>query len=275
VAAQGRRGSLRRTFGRADSAAGGLEAEIAAGTKWIYPWQLRDGRRLTVVGDSIIPVHQTRSRLIEPAVRAALEAAGPGATALDLACNEGWFSHRLLEWGAAKVVGIDVREPNVQRATMLRDHYGITPEQFEVRQEDIFALDPAELGQFDVVLLLGLIYHVEDPTGAIRIARGCTRGVCAIETQLTRQRAPIEFGNGIPGLYDEAEGSFAVLVEEGDHVMTSLASTGGVLSLIPNRAALLDMLRVAGFSEWSFPETEAGDEVQYVEGDRTVALARP
>jgi hypothetical protein len=136
-------------------------------------------------------------------------------------------------------------------------------------------LDPADLGQFDVVLLLGLIYHVEDPTRVIRLARACTRGVCAIETQLHRLNEPLEFTGGVPGQTRRVDGSFAVLVEEGEELMTSLAAAGGVLSLIPNRAALIDMIRVAGFSDWRFPETVADDEQQYVDGDRTVVVASP
>jgi 2-polyprenyl-3-methyl-5-hydroxy-6-metoxy-1,4-benzoquinol methylase len=97
-----------------------LDDEIATGVKWVYPWRLNDGRELEIVGETIAAVHATRTRLIEPMVRAALEAAGEGAVALDLACNEGWFSHRLLEWGASKVVGVDVRESNVRRARLLR-----------------------------------------------------------------------------------------------------------------------------------------------------------
>lgn len=262
----------RRPAGAADDR---LNAEIAAGTRWIYPWVLRDGRELEIAGDWLPDVHATRERLIEPTVRAALEAAGEGATALDLACNEGWFSHRLLDWGASKVVGVDVREVNVERATMLRDHYGIPPERLELVQGDVFELDPEALGRFDVVLLLGLIYHVEDPTKVIRLARACTKAVCAIETQLTTHDEPIRFGAGRPEMYREAPGSFAVLVEEGPEVMSSLASTGTVLSLIPNRAALVDMVRVAGFETWEFPEPAPTDEPQYAGGDRVVVLARP
>jgi SAM-dependent methyltransferase len=261
---------------RAPSADEQLEAEIATGTPWIYPWRLGDGRELAIAGDWLPAVHATRARLIEPAVRAAFDAAGQGATALDLACNEGWFSHRLLDWGASKVVGVDVREGNIRRATMLRDHFGIEPERFEIVQGDVFELAPSELGQFDVVLLLGLIYHVEDPTRVIRLARACTKpgGVCAIETQLTAHDEPVRFGAGRPEMYRDAPGSFAVLVEEGPEVVSSLGASGAVLSLIPNRAALEDMMRVAGFASWEFAEPSPDDEPQYVAGDRTVALAR-
>ena len=206
---------MRRTalpwFDRRDGDMTDLETEISRGP-WIYPWRLRDGRELQIAGPELESVHQTRADLIEPRVRAELARADGRGTALDLACNEGWFSHRLLDWGASRVLGLDVRASNIARATCLRDHFEIPPERFELRQADLFDLDPESLGQFDVVLLLGLIYHVENPMGALRLARKCTRGICVVETQLTRQTAPIVHGNGRTAAFHEAAGRLAVVV---------------------------------------------------------------
>jgi 2-polyprenyl-3-methyl-5-hydroxy-6-metoxy-1,4-benzoquinol methylase len=68
-----------------------------------------------ILTDELETVHSTRRELIEEPVRARLAEAGPGATALDLACNEGYFSQWLLEWGAARVVGIDIRDVHIRR----------------------------------------------------------------------------------------------------------------------------------------------------------------
>jgi hypothetical protein len=246
-----------------------LEAEIA-GPAWIYPWQLRDGRVLPIAVDELESVHRTRAEMIEARVRAALRDAGPNATALDLACNEGWFSQQLLEWGAARVVAVDVREFNLRRARLLRDHYGIPPERLEFRQADVFDLSAADLGQFDVVLLLGLIYHVENPMGVVRLARACTRGLCVVETQLTRQVDAIVHGNGRAGKLHESAGSFAVVVEQADN---TLASTGRVLSLVPNRTALEQMVRMAGFDQVEFATARDDHNPQYVDGDRAAVFA--
>jgi tRNA (mo5U34)-methyltransferase len=246
-----------------------LDEEIK-GPPWMYPWRLLDGRELPVPVAELESVHSTRSEMIEARVRAALAAAGPDATALDLACNEGWFSQRLLEWGASRVVAIDIREHNVRRATLLRDHFGITAERLEIRQADVFEVDPAALGQYDVVLLLGLIYHVENPMGVIRLARQCTRGLCVVETQLTQQVEPIVHGNGRADELHEAAGSFAVVVEAGDN---SLASTGQVLSLVPNRTALVQMAEMAGFKTVEFATAREDHNPQYVRGDRAAIFA--
>jgi tRNA (mo5U34)-methyltransferase len=246
-----------------------LEEELASGP-WIYPWQLRTGEQVAVANAELPSIHQTRADLMEPVVRATLAAAGPSPTALDLACNEGWFSHRLLEWGADRVVGIDVRRRNIERAAVMRDHFEISPRRLEFRQGDVFQLEPEALGTFDVVLVLGLIYHVENPMGVLRVARKCARSLCVVESQLTRQTEPIVHGLGQSGQLHESAASFAVQVERGDN---ALASTGSVISLIPNRVAFEQMARSAGFSSVEFATASAGQNPQYVDGDRALLFA--
>jgi len=250
-----------------------LAQEVSGEPAWMFPWQLGPDTGVPLLGENLPPVHQTRLELLERPVSEALAAAGPGATALDLACCEGWFAHRLLEWGAERVVGIDVRELNVRRAELVRDHFGISCERLAFRQADVFELDLDELGRFDVVLVLGLVYHMEDPVGALRRARALTRGVCAVESQLTRQNRPLVHGNGSGTILLTAPASFAATVEA-DAEHNQLASTPGILSLVPNRAALEAMVRVAGFEHVDFAAPAPHHDRQYVRGDRAVVVAR-
>lgn len=249
-----------------------LARELEQGPAWMYPWSLARGLTTRVLGTELPSVHQTRAELIEKPVRDAFGRAGQHPTALDLACNEGWFSHRLLEWGAEQVLGIDIRGENIRRAELIREHFGIAVRRLELTQADVFELDTEELGTFDVVLLPGLVYHVEDPMGMIRRAYAMTRSLCVIESQLTRQEAPIAHGWGQSGQQEQAPGSFATRVEH-DSTANLLASTPGVLSLIPNRAALEQMATVAGFSDVQFAPPAAHHNDQYVAGDRGVVLA--
>lgn len=211
--------------------------------------------------------------MIEPAVRAAL-AASRDKTAIDFACSEGWFAQKLLEWGARSVVGLDIREQNVRRAMLMRDHLGISRERLELREQNILDLPLAPEETFDVVLVLGLVYHLEDPVGAIRRAHALTRTLCVIESQLTRQEAPIEHGWGTTESSERATGSFAARLEL-DAEGNPIASSVGILSLIPNRAALEQMAQVAGFSRVELIEPRADHNPQYVRGDRAVMLAWP
>ena len=249
-----------------------LQDELA-GPAWMYPWSFGPGLTAPLLGDNLPSVHRTRAQMIERPVREALAAAGPNATALDLACCEGWFSHRLLEWGAARVVGVDVRERNIRRAELVREHFGVERRRLDFRCADVFDLDLQELGCFDVVLVLGLIYHLENPAGALRRARRLTGSLCVIESQLTQQNEPVVYGGGSPEVFHRAEAAFVAVVEA-DSVENPLASVDGVLSLIPNRAAMDMLARAAGFEEVAFLEAAPDHDMQYVRGDRAVVVAR-
>jgi tRNA (mo5U34)-methyltransferase len=246
-----------------------LQDELRHPTPWMYDWNLGVLGRVDV-GEALQSIHDTRLELLAPAVADVIEKVGPRATVLDLACCEGWFAHQMLELGADRVVGIDIREMNIRRATLVRDHLGIDPERMQFHRADIFALP--ELEPFDVVLMLGLVYHVENPVGAMRIARALTRELCVVESQLTEQRSPIMAGNG-SHTHFAREGSFAAWFEE-DQADNLLASHGGIMSLIPNEAALLAMGRVAGFTDVVSPKAAPHHNQQYVRRERAVMLAR-
>ncbi len=258
-------------------AAAGLSPELAAEVRagpWMYEFELSPGISTPPFSPILGQVHRTRAEMLEQPVRAALSRAGREVTAIDLACNEGWFSHRLLEWGATRVIGVDIREANVRRANLVRDHFGISPERLTFLHADVLDLDPGELGRFDVVLMLGLVYHLENPGGAVRIARALTRGLCAIESQLTRQSRPILHGMGHPHVLQQAPASFAAILEQ-DSDRNPLASAEGLVSLIPNRAALEHLASAAGFEQLQWVPAQPRHELQYVQGDRGILLARP
>jgi tRNA (mo5U34)-methyltransferase len=250
-----------------------LQAEIDSGLAWMYPWQLTASTSVPIMEKELPSVHRTRTELMEPVVRQWLKDAGPDARALDIACHEGWFAHRLLEWGAGEVVAIDVRDVNVRRATLLRDHYDIPSTSLRFEQASVYDLTPQQLGTFDVVLMIGLIYHLENPIGAIRVARSMSRGLCVVESQLTRQDEPIRTGWGITDQYSEEPASWAARYEPPEEQATQpLAAYGGVISLIPNEAALLQSMRVAGFEQVHMPQTGDGHNVQYRTGDRGLVV---
>jgi SAM-dependent methyltransferase len=234
----------------------------------MYPWQLAPGIETPLVGAGLPAVHRTRRELIEPLARAALKR---GGRALDIACHEGWFAHRLLEWGAHEVVAVDIRDVNVRRARLLRDHFELPADRLRIEKADVYDLRADGLGSFDVVLMLGLIYHLENPIGAIRTARALTQGAFLLETQLTRQEAPIRTGWGIPDEFTDEPASWAARFEPPEEQDTQpLAAFGGVISLIPNRAAVLQAMTVAGFSDVTALPASAGHDPQYLAGDRGV-----
>jgi tRNA (mo5U34)-methyltransferase len=61
--------------------------------------------------------------------------------------------------------------------------YRLRSSRAEVVVDDFMTMDLARLGTFDVVLFLGVIYHLEEPLRALRRLRAVTGGVAVIETE--------------------------------------------------------------------------------------------
>jgi len=145
-----------------------LEDEILKET-WYYPFRLPSGRVTeTRRGDDFIKMHVTRWEMLF----SALDRIGGKSemTALDLGCNEGFFSQHLAKI-CKRVVGIDARAENIQKAQMLKRLYGI--ENLEFRQFDVAKIDGAGIEPADIVVMFGLLYHLENPIDICpRISKG-------------------------------------------------------------------------------------------------------
>jgi SAM-dependent methyltransferase len=90
-----------------------------------------------------------------------------GKRVLDVGCNCGGFSFLAARSGADEVTGIDVRQSHVDQAEFLRGHLGMHQVRFEAADLVSFA-SRQEPGAFDIVLLMGVMYHFADPIGAFR-----------------------------------------------------------------------------------------------------------
>jgi SAM-dependent methyltransferase len=115
------------------------------------------------------------------AVRAPLD----GLRVLDLACEEGGYAIELARRGA-HVVGVEGRADNVGRARWAAQASGAEGCEFLVR--DVREIDRTELGGFDLVLNLGILYHLDAPDlfeFTERVAEMCD-GVMILSTHHAR-----------------------------------------------------------------------------------------
>lgn len=101
-----------------------------------------------------------------------------GLRVLDLGARDGYFSFELERRGA-EVVAVDyVPADQTGFATVAE----ILGSQVRYQQANIYSLDPAAIGTFDIVLFLGLLYHLPDPLRAIEIVRSLCHGQLCLET---------------------------------------------------------------------------------------------
>ena len=77
---------------------------------------------------------------------------------LDLGCLEGGYAVELARRGAS-VVAIEGRRANLEKALFAKDVLGLV--NLEIVQDDVRNLDDTRYGRFDVVLCLGLLYHID------------------------------------------------------------------------------------------------------------------
>jgi SAM-dependent methyltransferase len=103
---------------------------------------------------------------------------------LDLGALEGLFAVELARRGAS-VVALEGREANLEKMRLAREALGL--ERLEVRHEDVRALDPARHGRFDVVLCLGLLYHLDAPDVFLLLERmhDLCRDLVIVETRIS------------------------------------------------------------------------------------------
>jgi SAM-dependent methyltransferase len=103
---------------------------------------------------------------------------------LDLACLEGLYAVELARRGA-QVVAVEGRHTNIEKARLAAEVLGL--DRLELLEDDVRAISVERHGQFDVVLCLGILYHLSAPDVmrlSQRLAEVCRR-LCVIDTHVS------------------------------------------------------------------------------------------
>lgn len=111
-----------------------------------------------------------------------------GLRALDLGCLEGGCSVYLGRAGA-EVLGVEARQDNVEKCSLARDALSLPGLTFV--HADVKEATRDRFGAFDVVLALGILYHLDDPVGWLRQISGLTRGILFVDTHFAPEDADV------------------------------------------------------------------------------------
>ncbi len=94
-----------------------------------------------------------------------------GKTVLDLGCGEGFYSRRLRELGAARVVGVDISAGMVALAQQAEDDAGPgSGGSIEYRVADVRTA--GRMGEFDLVVSFFMLNHALDRDDLLAMCRG-------------------------------------------------------------------------------------------------------
>ena len=173
-----------------------------------------------------------------------------GRSVLDVGCNAGFYSIEMKRRGAARVLGIDSDERYLAQARFAADVNGAT---VEFRRMSVY--DLPHLGErFDIVLFMGVLYHLRHPLLALDILHDCAcRDLLVFQSMLrgSDRVAPVERDYDFHDLdhFDDPGYPRMLFVEHRyAHDPTNW--------WIPNRACAEAMLRSAGFDVIDHPEQE-------------------
>jgi tRNA (mo5U34)-methyltransferase len=181
-----------------------------------------------------------------------------GKSVLDIGCNAGFYSMEMKRRGADYVLGVDMDERYLQQARLAADVLGYGGIEFRF----LSVFDVAALGRkFDVVIFMGVLYHLRHPLLALDLIYEHVAGDMMIFQSLQRgstdvaevpEDHPFYVPNtwNPPAYFDEPGYPKLHFVErEYAHDWTNW--------WIPNRACAEAMLRASGFRI----EAQAEDEV--------------
>lgn len=244
----------------------GLIDEILS-ESWFYRFPLPDGRFTeSFIEADKLAFHDNRRDMMLGAVTRTFGEDLAGLRCLDLGAHQGYFAFSMARRGCAEVIGLEARAEHVARADLIRRAHGLANLSF--RQGDATAFDPEPLdgeGSFDVVLMLGLVYHLDNPIGALRRAAAMSSRLIVVESQVM----PNLSGNIDWGSYDRwkpLKGVFGV-VEEGS-VVHSSGITG--VALVPSCEGLCWLLGKLGFGRVEVLPPPAGAYEQLLSGKRVM-----
>lgn len=109
-----------------------------------------------------------------------------GKRVLDIGAFNCCFSFECERRGAAEVVAMDLQSPAELGFPALRDALHSTRVRFV--EGSVYNLNPATLGEFDVVLFFGVLYHLRYPLLAIDQLHRVVRGTAYIESLVIDHR---------------------------------------------------------------------------------------
>jgi len=142
--------------------------QVLVDTGFYHSFELPDGTRI----EGMNALENLRARLGSFPIPDDLA----GRTVLDIGPWDGFFTFAMEQRGAA-VTAIDYVD---------LDSFRLLAEQFESKvrylRMEVYELDPKQVGRFDYVLFLGVLYHLKHPQLALEKICAVTGEMCVVDT---------------------------------------------------------------------------------------------
>jgi tRNA (mo5U34)-methyltransferase len=224
---------------------GGLAEQAATLAPWFHNLHLPDGGR-TAPDHPLGDFPRFKWLQIAPALPADLT----GWTALDIGCNAGFYSIELARRGA-RVVAIEHDLHFLNQARWAARVFELE-ERIELRHCDVYGLGRSH-ESFDLVLFMGVFYHLRHPLLALDLLAGRTRRLMVFQTFTI----PGEEEYPVPSDQDFDERSPMLRADWPKMAFIEHSLAGDPTNWwAPNHAGVLAMLRSSGLNITACPAHE-------------------
>lgn len=234
------------------------------GGGWQYPFDFGDGL--------VAPTYSPTQHRIHPwrrdAMLALLDRHTGGQygdlSVLDLGSGEGAMALALWRRGVRDITCVEARANNVDKARFVFNVFGAEP---RLIHADVSAFLREDGRQHDIVLFMGLLYHLLDPFTIMAAIGERTRRAAVVETVIARPR--------LNGFDNRAE--YQPLPDAAFHIRrdTVQSHTAGLcdLELWPTPAGLQLLLEHGGFTDWHEAAYDADAPDWFSNGERALGVA--
>ncbi len=173
-----------------------------------------------------------------------------GKSVLDVGCNAGFYSIQMKRRGADRVVAIDTDEKYLAQARFAAK---VSNAEIEFRNLSVYKVGDLH-EQFDLVLFMGVLYHLRHPLLALDLLREHVVGDLLVAQSLLRgakeaMKVPPDFPFWEQEIFQNQSFPRMYFIE---HKFAQDPTNWW----IPNRACFQAMLRSAGFKILDHPEEE-------------------
>jgi SAM-dependent methyltransferase len=195
-----------------------LQERIDSFPRWHYLFEFDNGVTTPIdVEHNVNRAEQRRHYFFDALLRVAGGSLA-GRRVLDLGCNAGFWSLHAIEAGAEYVLGVDGRQMHVDQANLVFEAKGVDSARYRFEQGN----------QFDVVLCLGLLYHVAKPIELFERIADVGAHLVVIDT----------------AIYPSSLSMYKVKYEDLENPMNGVDYS---TAFVPSRQAVVDLAGQFGF----------------------------
>jgi tRNA (mo5U34)-methyltransferase len=182
-----------------------LQEKVDGFERWHYPIDLGGGVVTPSRGPHNANRIAQRKRLFFDRLLSLTDGTLRGRRVLDLGCNAGYWSLQAIESGADFVFGIDGRQMHIDQSNLVFEAKEVDRSRYQFELGNFLKYP---FGSFDVVLCLGVLYHVSSPVDLFNVMSATGAELLVIDTEVSNLH-----GNVI-ALFTESLGNARNAVEE-------------------------------------------------------------